>query len=263
VFIVAGLVVLASAALWGAKRLFWPASEAAQHPTDEVSASSPTQEEKLERAIQAKPEGIRQALREYAKTSEDVALILSEDLEAKNIGGAVAVAVTNWQFNHDKGVYRQPEELGLLRIKDEKALVNRAIKGDAIIESVTVTPQPGRAFKVVITVFNKTAFPLECKAPKGQVIELKDGRLLSPTPTAGRSEYPQGVASANRKGDKSETIIPPKDRDTLEFIAYCVNEDLARPDGVTLANVTLFQIANIDFETPNKLHQIMRQLNHA
>lgn len=256
--------MLASAALWGAKRLFWPVSEVAQHPgPDNISAPSPTPEEKLEKAIQAKPEGLRQALREYAKISEDVALILRDGLEAQNIGGAVAVAVTNWQFNHVKGVYRRPEELGLLRIRDTEAVVNRAIKGDAIIESVAVTPQPGRAFKVIITVFNKTAFPLECKAPKGQVVELKDGRLLSPAPTAGRSEYPQGVANANRKGDKSETVIPPKDRDTLEFIAYCVNEDLARPDGMTPANVTLFQIADIDFETPDKLHQIMRQLNHA
>jgi hypothetical protein len=48
---------------------------------------------------------------------------------------------------------------------------------------------------------------------------------------------------------------PPKDQKTIEFIAFCANEDMARPDAVSPANVTLFEVRDKDkFSTPDGLN---------
>lgn len=215
---------------------------------------APTKEseaEAIKEAIANKPAELRQALSEYAETSEDIKRILSQGLEAKNIGGAVAVAVTNSQKNISGGV-DSPEQLGFRRIDYDKALVNRALKGDVYIKAVTVSSAGEHLFKVTVEVKNNTEFPLECVIPKGQLVEIKNAQNESADQVVNAvynaAGLPQTGAKADDEKDKGGvTVIPPWEPAKIKFIAYCANPYLLEPQGP--ANLAIYALEDTSYET--------------
>jgi len=216
-----------------------------------------------ERAIQGKPADLREAVREYRVISEDIDRILREELEKKNIGGALTVAITNWQFNREQEVFKQPEELGFQRIQDEAALVNRALRGEVRIDKVEIKPASNRRFNVFISVTNLTPTPLECILPRGQVFELKDYIQQSAGyrhPNSILSSHYQGVSSSGGgQGGGGGIIIPPRDTETLNITAFCLNKGLAIPQGP--GNISIYKIKDAAFDTTEALHAIMERAN--
>lgn len=67
-----------------------------ERPTDTaVTPAKESEADAIKNAIASKPIELRQTLSDYAQRSEDIKRILTQGLEARNIGGEVAVAITN------------------------------------------------------------------------------------------------------------------------------------------------------------------------
>jgi hypothetical protein len=259
--ILVSLILLTGLSGWAVWHFYYQAS----NETASVNVNGDDNkhvEERAQKEIEKKPSELRPALLEYCRKSPDINEILSEGLEEKNIGGASAVAVTNWQFNSDKGIFKQPEELGFQKIANDEALVNRARKNDVVINQINIRPLPNRKFGVTIKVTNRTVNHLRCAIPKGQIFEIKDAFMPSTEPPAKTKMYPQGLAKANGDGDNNQDgiyVIPPLDEKTLEIIAYCLNENLAIPHGI--GNIAIYELKDKDFNSPDKLHMNMRRVN--
>lgn len=233
--------------------------------TNEDSRRRAKAEEMVNKEIEKKPAELRPALYEYRRKSGDIDQILRDGLEEKNIGGAVAVAITNWQFNSTTGIYKQPEELGFQKVTNDEALINRALRNEVTINQVKISPLPNRKFKVTIQVTNLKPDALRCAIPKGQIFEMKDAATSFVEYSAKVHKtkmYPQGVAKSDQKGENNDEgiyVIPPLDEKTLEFIAYCVNEKLAIPAG--LGNIAIYELKDKNFSSPDELHLNMRREN--
>jgi len=254
IFIAVGLLAFLGVCISGAR--FWLIEE---DPADEIQAASPAEEpdaKKFEDAIANKPVELRKSLTEYAETSADVRQILTKHLEEKNVGGAVAVAVTNLQKNSQERI-DTPEELGFKRIDNEKALVNLAIKGDVDILAVTVTHAGEHLFRVTIEVKNNTGSPLECVIPKGQLVEIRNGKNTL-TPGVVHASYdhtgfPQTGANT-RDIDGPKTVVPPWEPAKIEFDAYCANPYLIEPEGA--ANLAIFALEDTSYNSWDELREL-------
>jgi hypothetical protein len=223
----------------------------------------PAPEDELRKAIEKKPEELRPALNAYQKLSEDVHQVLSEGLEDQNIGGAIAVAVTNWQWNRENQVFKSPAQLGFQRISKSDALVNQVLRGEAKIEGITITKASEKRYLVTIHVVNLTRDFLKCKIDKGQLVEIKDAKNTladNQTEISVETQIPQTVAASDEKRHQDGIyVIPPSEEGTVEFIAYCVNQDLAVPIGP--ANLAIYTLIDTHFSTPAELHVNMKRLN--
>lgn len=226
--------------------------------------SKEAEAEAVEEAIASKPAQLRQSLSEYAESSEDIRRILSQGLEEINIGGAVAVAVTNLQKNGNRGI-DSPAQLGFHRIEEEKALINRALRGEIDIVKVTLGSVENHLFEVTIEVKNNTEFPLECVIPKGQLVEIRNARNASGTRILNTgfeaSELPQTAARANEETeDGGRTVVPPWEPAKIKFTAYCANPDLPRPEGP--ANLTIYALEDTSYRSWHDLRELRkRKLN--
>jgi hypothetical protein len=223
----------------------------------------------VEAAIAEKPAELRKALSAYAESSEDIRRILSQSLEVANIGGAVAVATANLQKNAGRGI-DSPEQLGFRRIDDDRALVNRAQRGEIEIVKVTVSPAGEHLFEVTIVVTNNTQSELECAIPKGQLVEIQNGRNAPENGVVNTgyeaSEPPQTSARAHEETEEGGvTVVPPWEPDkikftTIKFTAYCANPNLPRPEGA--ANLTIYALEDTSYKTPDDLRVLRtRKLN--
>lgn len=223
----------------------------------------------VEEAIAEKPAELRKALSAYAESSQDIRRILSQGLEAANIGGAVAVATANFQKNVGGGI-DSPEQLGFRLIDDDRALVKRAQKGDIDIVKVTVSPAGEHLFEVTIVVTNNTQSELECIIPKGQIVEIQNGRNAPENGVVNAgyeaSKPPQTPARAHEETeDGGVTVVPPWEPDkikftTIRFTAYCANPDLPSPAGA--ANLAIYALEDTSYKTPEDLRALrMRKLN--
>jgi hypothetical protein len=261
-----GLPVAVAASLWSwsvrAPDVAGPPHEGS---TDTgVAPAKESEADTIKNAIASKPAELRQTLSEYAKTSEDIKRILSQGLEAKNIGGAIAVAIANLQKNIGGGI-DSPEQLGFRRIDNDKALVNHVLKGDADIKTVTVSREGNHLFKVTIEMKNNTGFPLTCIIPKGQLVEMKDakntseGQIVNAMYNA--AGLPQVPAKASDEKDKGGmTVVPPWEPAKIEFIAYCANPDLPEPQG--RANLAIYALEDTSYKTWKDLRDIrIKKLN--
>lgn len=262
IFIAVGLLAFVGVCISGAR--FWLMEE---EPADEIHAASAAEEseaKKIEAALADKPDELRKSLSEYAETSTDVREILTKRLEKKNIGGAVAVAVTNFQKNSHERI-DTPEELGFKRIENEKALVNRALKGDVDILAVTVTHTGEHLFHVTIDVKNNTGSPLECVIPKGQLVEIRNGKnTLTPGvvhASYNHTRFPQTGANT-RDIDGPKTVVPRWEPAKIEFDAYCANPYLVEPEGA--ANLAIFALDDTSYNSWDELRELrIKKLNLA
>lgn len=223
--------------------------------------SKEAEAEAVEDAIADKPEELRQSLFEYAESSEDIRRILGQGLEEQNIGGAVAVAITNLQKNRNRGI-DAPEQLGFRRIDHDKALVNRALRGEVDIIKVTISSADDHLFEVTIEFKNNTEFPLECVIPKGQLVEIRNARNAPTTRIVnagyGASEPPQTAASTGEETDKGGvTVVPPWEPTRIKFNAYCANPDLPKPEGP--ANLTIYALEDTSYRTSHELRVLRRK----
>jgi hypothetical protein len=222
------------------------------------SSTKEAEAEAINNAIANKPAELRQDLSKYVEVSEDIKQILSQGLEAKNIGGAVAVVATNLQKNHGSQI-DSPEQLGFRRIDNDKSLVNLALMNKVDIQSVSVSSVGEHHFKVIIKAQNNTPLPLEYVIPKGQLIEIKEAQNAPPVQAMktiyNTAEHPQTVAKAEgEKGKGGMTVIPPWEPATIEFIAYCANPDLPAPNGP--ANLTIYTLDNTSYTTWKDLRDL-------
>ena len=221
-------------------------------------------EERANATIEKKPAELRPLLREYRKRSKDIDELLRGGLEERNIGGAVTVAVTNWQFNGTKRVFKRPEEMGFQKVANDDALVNLARGPDVTIESIRITKVTDSIFNVTIKAFNNTKDFKKVAIHKGQVFELQDVSAAINNYQSGLrrlKKFRQGVATANEGDNGGIYGLPPVDRGTIELTAYCINEDLTPPEGP--AYITIYELENADFDSPDELHANMRRINLA
>lgn len=223
-----------------------------QTATKELEAKS------IEDAIASKPVELRKSLSEYAEMSTDIRQILTQHLEEKHIGGAVAVAVTNLQKNGRGGI-DPPEELGFKRIDHDKALVNRALKGEVNILAVIVTRAGEHLFHITIELKNNTGFPLECHIPKGQLVEIRNAKNTLARDVVNVSYNPTGLAqvgasAGDENGKGGVTVVPAWEPAKIEFEAYCANPYLSEPEGA--ANLTIFALEDISYSSWDELREL-------
>jgi hypothetical protein len=271
-YIVPVLLLLAVLVCSAVGILLWrltkgPGERAAPHQTARGGGASYSKEaeaEAVEEAIANKPARLRKSLSEYAESSEDIRRILGQGLEDVNIGGAVAVAIANLQKNGDRAI-DSPEHLGFRRIDQDKALINRALRGEIDIVGVTLGSVEDHAFEVTIEVKNNTGFPLECVIPKGQLVEIRDarngprGRIVNTG--YGESEPPQTAARAGDETDEGGvTVVPPWEPAKIKFSAYCANPNLPKPEGA--ANLTIYALEDTSYRTWHELRELrLKKLN--
>jgi hypothetical protein len=207
-------------------------------PTNERKVDGRRQlESAVNKAIEAKPVGLRDSIRQYRTLVRDIDQLLSEGLEQRNDGGV----------------------LGFERITDKEALVTRVLSGQVRLDHVEVMPVSSGSFRVRINVTNLTTFPMACAIQKGQIFELKD-----PTPDKQISTrrkttiYPQNVTKSEGDSNDGIYVIPPRDEGTIEFTSFCINEGLRTPRGP--ANITIYQLKDRSFKSLASLHASMRKL---
>lgn len=255
--VVIGFVGLAAFSI----RQFTRSPSKPAEPNANVVAQQQATEEELRKAIERKPPELKLALIEYQELSEDIRRILSTGLEERHIGGAVAVATTNWQWNRGTKIFKRPEQLGFERISNPYALVNQVLRGDAAITSIAIARDSEKRYLVTIRVRNLTRDFLKSRIDKGQVVEMKDARNIvteNQGEQSSEKRIPQTAAASDERRDEIY-VIPPSEEGTIEFIAYCINEDLAAPNGA--ANLAIYELANPNFANPDQLHANMRRLN--
>lgn len=214
-----------------------------------------------EKAIEEQPSILQSALRQYRIISDDVASVIDEGLEGKmRIGGALAVATTNWQFNKGRWVFRTPEELGFERITDKQSLVDCVKRGDVSITALRLTGRPGRPYKFFIKVkgMGKTKEPVPCLVPKGQIFELDGPSLLRHLAGVGIEEG-KNLTQVYVNTEPFQFDVQPSGEYEEEKIAYCGNAGLDPPNGD--GNLTIFKIADTDFKSQGELHGQMDARN--
>lgn len=214
----------------------------------------------VEKVIDGQPALFRSALRRYRMSSDDIAWILGEGLEGKmKVGGALAVATTNWQFNRDRWVFRTPEELGFERITDKQSLVNCVLRRDVSITALRLTGGGGRPYKVYIEVKSlmNNRESVTCTVPKGQIFEL-NGMSISAHLSVAHGERGKKLTQIYVNPEDFELEIPPSGK-YREEIAYCGNAGLAPSNGD--GNLTVFKIADPDFDSQKELHMNLDALN--
>jgi len=222
-----------------------------------TSPAKESEADAIKKAIDSKPIELRQTLSDYAQRSEDIKRILSQGLESRNIGGAVAVAITNLEKNADREI-DSVEQLGFYRIDDDNALVNQVLKGAADITTVIVSSNGNHLFKVTIEMKNNTAYPLTCIVPKGQLVEIKNGRNESVDRIVNASYQTAGLPQVPAKADDKDkggvTVVPPWEPAKIEFIAYCANPNLPTPRG--RANLAIYALGDTSYKTWRELRDI-------
>jgi hypothetical protein len=225
-------------------------------------------EKNIKQLIDRKPEEYRKSLWKY-REDPDIGMIFRDNLESKRVGGAIAVAITNWQYNHDKD-FETPEQLGFRRITGENSLVELVINNKVVIKDIIISKRrESHQFDVKIILFNLTEEKLEYFIPKGQVIEMKDALLVEyiknakaappvarPQPDGiNKNERPQSGASKEGKREN----IPPMEESEVNFIAFCINQGLANPKGQ--ANLTIYELIETLYETPERLYDLINGRN--
>lgn len=239
--------------------------------TDRGNRNEPSAEEikrgKIDKALAGKPQEIKSALRESANISEDVEQILLEGWEDKNVGGAIAVAISNWDSHKKYKTYKSIANLGFRRITKPESLVNRVLNNQIRIDHIELTPERDETcrnyskFRVSITLTNLKTEPVEYYIPKGQIIEVKGSSPVWEKDYI-TGEPPETLSQNGAKSDKSKGdepySIPPADTDTIYFEAYCVDKGLALPYGP--ANLAIFELINTHFESPTELHDIINSI---
>jgi hypothetical protein len=214
-------------------------------------------------ALHRLPDELRVPVERYAGLSEDIARSLREGWEEKlNVGGAIAVAVTNWQFNGDKWAFSTPEQLGFSKITEENSLVNCARNKLVKIKAVNLIWHRGEEdrFEVSVEAASLSDSPVRCVIPRGQVFELK-GKYLSQkvkNEWSAKHDGPQGLMRPERDKDWD---IPPSG-DVITMKAYCFNRGLFQPDGP--GNITIYRLADTRpevFETQDALQAHMEAIN--
>jgi hypothetical protein len=236
-------------------------------------------ENTIKTVIKRKPEALRQSLKEYRK-NPDIERIFRDRLEDKRVGGAIAVAVSNRQFNKDES-FDSPEDLGFRRITNEDSLVELIIEDKIVIKDIIITKLPNKdhQFNVQIQLKNLTESELDYFIPKGQVFEMRDTRLAQyaeNSKTSGNYKDLQGVSSSEQKrggvnlpplqdnsigvlpSQDGNLSIPPMEEAVLNLTAFCINKNLAAPQGE--ANITIYELAD-DFTTPESLYKILDKRN--
>jgi hypothetical protein len=225
-----------------------------------AAVPQPTEAETIKKVIASKPAELREALSAYAETSPDIRQLLVQNLEERNIGGAVTVAVANWQKNGGSGI-DSPEQLGFSRITEDKALVNRASKGEIDITKVTVNRAGERIFEVNVDVKNKQGLPLECVIPKGQLVEIRHVNAVQEKGVSNSDATipTQSLASSGEvKGPR--TVVPPYEPAKISYMAYCANPDLSEPYGS--ANMAIYALADTSYNDWHDLRELRKNKLH-
>jgi hypothetical protein len=255
------LLMMVVAALIASRWYFRaPAPTNVNRSNPSAAVPQPSETDTLKKVIASKPAELREALSAYAETSPDIRQLLIQNLEEKNIGGAVTVAVANLQKNSGSGI-DSPEQLGFSRIVEDKALVNRAMKGEIDITKVTVSRAGEHIFEVNVDVKNKQAFPLECVIPKGQLAEI---RHVNAVQERGASNSDATIATqslaSSREVKGPKTVVPPYEPAKISYTAYCANPDLSEPYGS--ANLAIYALADTSYNDWHDLRELRKNKLH-
>lgn len=229
-----------------------------------VRSAEEIKRDKINKAVGGKPVEIRASLHESVKLSKDVEQVLleDEDWEDKHVGGAIAVAISNWASDRQYKSYKSIENLGFRRVTNPEALVNRVLNNEIRIDHMELTPvfdeisKKYTKFKVSMKLTNlNPRDPVEYYVHKGQIFEVKGS---SP---AWKKDYltglapekpPQPVATSR---DGPPRTIPPADSTDIDFEAYCVDEGLSLPYGP--AGVAIFELIKTNYHSPGQLHDMI------
>lgn len=209
----------------------------------------------VEKAISNHPAALQPELQIYSSLSADLRSILRDELESKRVSGFIAVLATNWQCNRNRWIFRTPEQLGLHRIEDKESFVKLVEKGDLKIAYLNLARDAGNAFKISMEVVNDGNKAVSCVSPKGQVFELQ--------------------AQYFRAADRQQVLVDPEQkrwkfprgRTTISFLALCMNQGLAPPEGP--GNIAIYQLANTDFpydpsdKSQRNQNELHRSVNKA
>jgi hypothetical protein len=212
----------------------------------QAQADSPniSEEEKTRKElVRDSTEEYGDALEHYTKTSPDLRYVLIHKLKQKNIGGLVAVILTNWQYDQTNGthLFRPPEELGFKRVEGEKSLVNLALTDKIKIEKVELRSRGKSQFSVRISVRNVSPKDVTCFIPKGQVFENKEAVPVAQSLTTSA----EGVLKVHARA-----------AGFIELKAFCINKTFLPPNGE--GNITIYELMNKNFETQDDVWNMLK-----